>query len=118
MLSGWFGIGLGVRFNALTIGKETTMPKATSTIIPGASTPAPVAAAPIYKLYQGTSGSVWLVNGPGAVSRKSGQMSRGVLVGISSRPQKAKHHIGYVSERLIVRDMREFTGKVELKNVA
>ncbi len=94
------------------------MPKATSTIIPGRA-PAPVAPAqPVYKLYQGTSGSVWLVNGPGARSAKSGQMSRGVLVGLSARPQKAKHHIGYVSEKLIVSDMREFTGHVELRNVA
>lgn len=92
------------------------MPKATSTITTGAPTPAPAPVAPTFKLYQGNSGSVWLVNGPGAVSRKSGQMSRGILVGISSRPQKTKHHIGYVSEKLIVRDMREFTGKVELRN--
>lgn len=94
------------------------MPKATATIIPGAPSRAPAPVAPTFKLYQGRSGSVWLVNGPGARSAKSGQMSRGILVGLSSRPQKDKHHLGYTSEKLIVSDMTEFTGKVELRNAA
>lgn len=94
------------------------MPKATATIIPGTPARAPAPVAPTYKLYQGRSGSVWLVNGPGARSAKSGQMSRGILVAVSGRPQKAKHHLGYASEKLIVGDMTEFTGEVRLRNAA
>lgn len=94
------------------------MPKVSATIIPGTPVRPAAAPAPTFKLYQGRSGSVWLVNGPGASSAKSGQMSRGILVAASARPQKDKHHVGYISEKLIVRDMTEFTGKIELRNVA
>lgn len=65
---------------------------------------APAAAASYPKLLQGDSGSVWLVTGPKA----------GVIVHLSGRPQKAKHHVGYASGKLVEAKMRPFVGEVRL----
>lgn len=71
--------------------------------------PAPAAGYP--KLLQGPSGTVWLATGP---SPKKVGRSTGVVVHLSSRPQKAKHHVGYTAAILNETDMRPFTGEVRL----
>ena len=63
---------------------------------------APVASYP--RLLRGESGSVWLVTAP----------KTGVIVYLSPSPQKAKHHVGYSTVKLVEAKMTAFTGEVKL----
>lgn len=55
-------------------------------------------------LYQGRSGSIWLM-----LSDREG-----VILHLSASPQKTKHHVGYRSHKMKVRDMAAYKGEVKL----
>lgn len=57
------------------------------------------------KLLRGDSGSVWLVTAP----------KTGVIVHLSSTPQKGKHKIGYYSTRLVEAKMRAHNSAVTIE---
>ena len=76
---------------------------------------APVPANGYYpKLLQGASGSVWLVTGPNPNKR---QRANGILVGLSSRPQKSTHKIGTVSGILNETKMTVYKQPISLQFV-
>lgn len=83
-----------------------------STLGTGAPAAAPAPAVPLNghypKTLQGDSGSVWLVTKP----------KTGVILYLSPRPQKAKHKLGYTSEKLNESKMRPYNGPITIQTSA
>lgn len=87
------------------------MPRLTSRAC-GETPVAPVSRTEYPQVLRAASGTVWLVTGPGDTKRNGSQLHSGVVLHPSTRPQKAKHSVGYASRRLSFHDMRPHTGEV------